>query len=106
MANIQQSPYSPTRRETPEGVVRVHNHNFGVCELRSRLEQRVAGAELLYHNAVYNMKQLRGTGFERAWRLSEFRRSSLQIARQALLDHEREHLCDGARAQASLQIGV
>jgi hypothetical protein len=64
-----------------------------VCSIRSKLTQQQMAAESAYRNAVSRMKELRGPEFERAWRLSELKRASLQQVQQALLMHDREHLC-------------
>lgn len=63
------------------------------CTTQTKLAQRHAAAELAYREAVARMKALRGTDFERAWRLVEHRRSFLDSAWQTLLDHQREHEC-------------
>jgi hypothetical protein len=70
------------------------------CPLRIVLEQQSAAAERAYKQAVMQMKQTRGTQYERAWQVTENRRASLQIAHQALLDHNQEHLC-GVRKSAA-----
>jgi hypothetical protein len=64
-----------------------------MCSVRIKLRQQYTAAESAYRDAVAGMKRLRGPEFERAWRLSELRRASLQRAQHALTLHEREHLC-------------
>jgi len=63
------------------------------CPLRTKLEQQIAAAETAYRDAAARMKQTRGKEFERAWRLTEHRRASLQRAHQALQDHDQDHSC-------------
>lgn len=65
-----------------------------MCSLQTKLAARYATAELAYQSAVARMKESRGQEFERAWRLVEHRRASLERARQLLREHELEHTCD------------
>jgi hypothetical protein len=72
-----------------------------VCPLRIELEQQSAAAERAYKQAVLQMKQTRGTQYERAWQVTENRRASLQVAHQALAVHDQEHLCAVRRSAAA-----
>lgn len=65
-----------------------------MCSLQIKLAEQHRAAELAYQAGVVRMKQTRGQEFERAWRLVEHRRASLERARKVLRDHEQEHLCD------------
>jgi hypothetical protein len=64
-----------------------------MCAIQIKLTERHTAAELAYRTGVVRMKETRGQAFERAWRLVENRRLSLVDARQALREHEQEHLC-------------
>jgi hypothetical protein len=64
-----------------------------MCSIQIRLTEQYSVADLAYRSAVARMKETRGREFERAWRLVENRRVSLERARQILREHEQEHLC-------------
>lgn len=64
-----------------------------MCSARSKLSEKHAAAVSAYKEAISRMKEVRGNEFERAWRLTENRRLSLECARKALADHEQEHYC-------------
>jgi hypothetical protein len=64
-----------------------------MCSIRIKLTEQYTSAELAYRSGLARMKETRGRQFERAWQLVENRRASLERARQALRDHEQEHLC-------------
>ncbi len=64
-----------------------------MCSVQIRLTEQQTAAELAYRSAVSRMKEMRGQEFERAWRLVENRRLSLERAGQVLQEHEREHEC-------------
>lgn len=63
------------------------------CSVQSKLKEQQAAAELAYRSAINHMKEVRGMEYERAWRLVEHRRVSLQRARSAIEQHEKEHMC-------------
>ena len=65
-----------------------------MCSIQSKLIQQHATADLAYRSALAHMKEVRGQEFERAWRLAENRKASLERARKALRQHEEEHLCE------------
>jgi len=65
-----------------------------MCSVQTKLAAKCATAEQAYRSAVALMKESRGQEFERAWRLVEHRRASLEQARHVLRDHELEHTCD------------
>jgi len=59
-----------------------------------KVQIKLAGQrEVAYRSAVARMKEIRGSGFERAWQLAENRRVAFQMAGHLLQQHEREHLC-------------
>jgi hypothetical protein len=64
-----------------------------MCSIQIKLTEQHTAAELACRSGVARMKETRGQGFERAWRLVENRRASLERARQVLREHEQEHLC-------------
>jgi hypothetical protein len=64
-----------------------------MCTLQTKLATQHATAELAYRSAVARMKESRGQEFERAWRLVEHLRASLEHARHVLREHELEHDC-------------
>lgn len=64
-----------------------------MCSIQIKLTEQHTAAELAYRSSVARMKETRGQGFERAWRLVENRRASLDRARHVLREHEQEHLC-------------
>jgi hypothetical protein len=65
-----------------------------MCPLQTKLATQHATAELAYRSAVARMKESRDQEFERAWRLVEHRRATLERARHVLREHELEHTCD------------
>jgi len=65
-----------------------------MCATQLKLIEQHRAAELAYRSGVARMKETRGQEFERAWRLVEHRRASLEHARQVLREHEQEHLCE------------
>lgn len=71
-----------------------------MCAKQIKLTEQYKAAELAYRSAVARMKEMRGQEFERAWRVMEHRRASLQGARQVLSEHEQEHACDMQKALA------
>jgi len=71
-----------------------------MCTKQIKLSEQHRTAELAYRSAVARMKEARGLEFERAWRLVEHRRGSLEHARRVLREHEQEHLCDMPAAMA------
>jgi hypothetical protein len=76
--------------------MRAQQHGDRMCSIQRKLIEQYTASESAYRSAVARMKEMRGQQFERAWRLVEYRRASLERARQALAQHEQEHLC-GAR---------
>jgi len=68
-----------------------------MCSLQVKLTEQCTAAELAYRDAVARGKAARGLEFERAWRLQEHRRISLQRAQQILKEHERDHMCGSAQ---------
>jgi hypothetical protein len=72
-----------------------------MCRVQSRLAAEETAAVSAYRSAVARMKAVRGMEFERAWRLTEIRRQSLQHAQQRLRQHEHEHLCDSTQSARS-----
>jgi hypothetical protein len=64
-----------------------------MCSIQIKLTDLHTAAELAYRSGVARMKEARGQEFERAWRLVENRRASLEHARRVLRQHEQEHLC-------------
>lgn len=65
-----------------------------MCSVQTKLVTQYASAEVAYRSAVARMKESRDQEFERAWRLVEHRRASLEKARHVLREHELEHICD------------
>jgi hypothetical protein len=76
-----------------------------MCPIQIKLTEQQATAELAYLSSVARMKETRGQEFERAWRLVENRRASLERARQVLREHEQEHLCGMQECFAASQDG-
>jgi hypothetical protein len=74
-------------------VVQVRQEDDGLCPIQVKLTEQHTAAESAYRSSVARMKEMRGQEFERAWRLLEHRRASLERARQVLREHEQEHLC-------------
>jgi hypothetical protein len=75
-----------------------------MCAIHIKLTEKHTAAESAYRSDVARMKETRGREFERAWRLVENRRASLVLARQALREHELEHLCGSkSLSQPSLE---
>jgi hypothetical protein len=64
-----------------------------MCSIQIKLTEQHAAAELAFRSGVARMKETRGQRFERAWRLVDNRRASLERARQLLGQHVQEHLC-------------
>jgi hypothetical protein len=64
-----------------------------MCRIQIRLAQQHEAADSAYLTALIRMKDTRGEEFERAWRLLEQRRTSMERARQVLHEHEEEHQC-------------
>ena len=52
--------------------------DYPACSIQIKLKQRQTAAELAYRSAIDHMKESRGVEYERAWRLVEHRRISLQ----------------------------
>jgi hypothetical protein len=77
-----------------------------MCSILIKLEERCRAADLAYRGAVSLMKTKRGGDFERAWRLTEFRRTSLERAIQDLREHEREHSCTNQESFDALRYAV
>ena len=73
-----------------------------MCSIQTKLTERHKAAELAYRTGVARMKEMRGREFERAWQLVEHRRASLERARQALREHEQEHLCAIQKSYAAI----
>lgn len=73
-----------------------------MCSIQIKLTEQHTAAELAYRAALVRMKEIRGQEFERAWRLVELRRASLERARQVLRQHEEEHLCELQESFASM----
>jgi hypothetical protein len=65
-----------------------------MCSVKIELAAQYQTAAIAYRSAVARMKESRGQEFERAWRLVEHRRTSLEQARRVLRAHELEHICD------------
>jgi len=65
-----------------------------MCPVKLKLAAPYETAALAYRSAVARMKESRGQEFERAWRLVEHRRTSLEQTRRVLRAHELEHICD------------
>jgi hypothetical protein len=65
-----------------------------MCSVQIKLAEQYETEALAYRSAVARMKESRGQEFERAWRLVEHRRVSLEQARRVLRAHEMEHICD------------
>jgi hypothetical protein len=65
-----------------------------MCSRQIKLTEQCTAADLAYRSAVARMKEMRGQEFERAWRLVECRRASLERALQVLREHEQEHSCE------------
>jgi hypothetical protein len=72
-----------------------------MCALQIKLIEQHTAADLAYRAAIARMKEIRGQEFERAWRLVELRRASLERARQVLRRHKEEHLCELQESFAS-----
>lgn len=72
-----------------------------MCVIQIKLTEQHTAAELAYRSGLSRMKETRGQEFERAWRLVENRRASLERARQALRQHEQEHLCEMSESFAA-----
>jgi len=64
-----------------------------MCVIQIKLTEQHTAAESAYRSGVARMKETRGQGFERAWRLVEDRRTFLVRAGRVLREHEQEHLC-------------
>jgi hypothetical protein len=64
-----------------------------MCVIQIKLIAQQTAAESAYRSSVARMKETRGQGFERAWRLMEDRRTLLVRACRVLREHEQEHLC-------------
>jgi hypothetical protein len=64
-----------------------------MCSVQTKLAAQYEAAALAYRSAVARMKESRGQEFERAWRLVEHRRGSLEQARRVLRVHTLEHFC-------------
>jgi hypothetical protein len=73
-----------------------------MCAIQIKLTEQHTAAELAYRSGVARMKETRGQEFERAWRLVENRRASLERARQVLREHEQEHLCGTQQSIAAV----
>jgi ribosomal protein S19E (S16A) len=71
-----------------------------MCSIQIKLTEQHKAAELAYRSGVARMKEMRGQEFERASRLVEHRRASLECARQVLREHEQEHLCGIQKSSA------
>ena len=84
------SPFSAAvfREDSPLAV-----KDDRMCSIQIKLTEQHRAAELAYRSGITRMKETRGQEFERAWRLVENRRASLERARQILREHEQEHLC-------------
>ena len=65
-----------------------------MCSVRIKLAAQYETSALAYRSAVARMKESRGQEFERAWRLVEHRRASLEQSRRVLREHQLEHICD------------
>jgi hypothetical protein len=74
-----------------------------MCTTQIKLTEQHTAAELAYRCGLARMKETRGQEFERAWRLVENRRASLERARQVLRAHEQEHLCGMQESLAAVQ---
>jgi hypothetical protein len=74
-----------------------------MCTKQIKLTEQYQTAELACRSAVARMKEARGQEFERAWRLVEHRRVSLEHARRVLREHEQEHLCDTQKLAATVR---
>jgi hypothetical protein len=72
-----------------------------MCSVQTKLAAQYETAALAYRSAVARMKESRGQEFERAWRLVEHRRASLEQARRVLREHELEHICDMQKSLAA-----
>jgi hypothetical protein len=73
-----------------------------MCAIQIRLTQQQIAAESAYRSGSARMKEMRGQEFERAWRLLEHQRASLERARLVLLEHEQEHGCVNQKSSAAI----
>jgi hypothetical protein len=74
-----------------------------MCSVQTKLAAQYETAALAYRSAVARMKESRGQEFERAWRLVEHRRTSIEQARRVLRDHELEHFCNVQKSFAAIR---